>query len=81
MKLIKIRKDKARKLFAENKRLIIVGDNVNEFNILGGWHCGCEIDPQGYASPEWTFDNMVANFEFYLERELGRRAAYYVEAK
>lgn len=78
-KLRKINKRKTRELFAQNKPFIIVGDNVNEYHIISGWHCGLRIDPKHYVPSEWTFEDMVNNFQFYLERELGRRAAFYIE--
>lgn len=85
MTLRKINKRIARRMFDENKPFVIVGDNVNEFHILSGWHLGCTIDPSRYKEHSdnvWStgsaFDDMVADFEFYLERELGRRSAFYV---
>lgn len=73
----KLRKPAARKAYDNGETVILVGDNVNEFHILDGWHLGCRIAKNEFDNG--SFDAHVAQFEFYLERELGRRAAYYQE--
>ena len=82
MPLIKMNKTEARKRYNNGQEIILAGDNVNTFHILGGWALGCriskEVGPQ-HLPGESDFDARVRNFEWYLERELGRRAAYYQE--
>lgn len=81
----KFNKTEARKRYHAGEEIIIVGDNVNQFHILDGWALGLRISNQddkesrdmGLDMP--TFDQRVDNFEDYMERELGRRCAYYQE--
>lgn len=77
--LIKINKVKARKLYSEGKEIILCGDRVNSFHILGGWCLGCPITKDEDQGSGGNFDLRVSNFEFYLESELGRRSAYYIQ--
>jgi hypothetical protein len=82
--LIKINKVKARKLYSEGKEIILCGDRVSSFHILGGWSLGCPIkfsdeNPYMDKSASDSFDDRVNGFEFYLESELGRRSAYYIQ--
>ena len=73
--LQKLNKVKARKAYNAGQKIILAGDNVNDYHILNGWCLGIEISKE--ASADAAFDEHVAQFEYYLERELGRRAAYY----
>ncbi len=76
----KINKVQARKLYDSNETVLVVGDNVNSFHFENGWHLTYIVTKTDIDKREdgWTFDKLVRNFEWYLDRELGRRAAYYV---
>jgi hypothetical protein len=73
----RISKTKARKLYEAGYSVVIVGDNVNTFHFFDGWYLAHRI--ASTDGREMTFDAQVINFEFYLERELGRRSAFYLE--
>jgi len=80
MELIKLNKTQARRRYNAGEEIILVGDNVNTWHILNGWRLGCEISQERSAGAD--FDSHVSQFEYYLEREIGKRAAYYqVQAK
>jgi len=76
MKLLKIRKDKARELYNQEKSIIIVGDKVSSQHFFTGWALASEISIQKEHGRD--FDKLINSFEFYLEPELGRRMAYYI---
>lgn len=77
----KIRKDKARKLYNEGKEIVIVGDNVNRYHFFSGLYLARRIQKDSEKISNRLFDDVINSFEFYLERELGRRAAYYIDKK
>ena len=79
---IRVDKRQAQKLWDKGKTFFVCASNLIPF---GGWHHAAEIDPKRYADENWTFHQMVANFEAYncTERETGYYAAFYAreEAK
>lgn len=83
MKLKKINKTQAKKLWDQGKPIIFVGNKVNSYHFFGGWHLAFETSKtecllkSGYE-PECEFQSRVNNFEYYLEPELGSRAAFYI---
>lgn len=84
MKYTKLRKNEARKRYNAGETVLIVGDNVNSFHFEDGWHLAIPINKDDYPptqreNDDTTFDYRVNQFEHYLARELGRRAAYYVK--
>ncbi len=52
----------------------IVGNNVNPFHFFGGWHLACPLT--GKTADEMA--GSLSQFEFYLDRELGNRAAIFI---
>lgn len=77
----RINKTVARKLYNEGKTIIIVGDNVNDYHFFDGWHLASQMNKGDveYSPSVSEFDARVNNFEFYLEPELGRRAAFFID--
>lgn len=53
----------------------LVGNNVNSFHFFGGWHLAFRIEVQSRAE----FDRSLNAFLFYLEPELGNRAAIFLK--
>lgn len=76
---LKVRKNEARKRYNEGQEILIAGDNVNHYHLLGGWALAGHISIwQGVYSAD--FDWRVERFEsLNLGQGLGKRAAYYVE--
>lgn len=78
--MYRLNKRIARQMFENNEPFYIAGDNVNEYHIKQGWVLGLPIKPEEYKRDGCTFNQFVSNFEIYLERELGRRAAFWSDA-
>lgn len=64
-----------RALFKKGEKFkgFIVGNKVNSFHFFGGWHLASKVR----ADTLEEFINHKNAFEFYLEPELGNRAAIY----
>lgn len=73
--LIKITQNSAEQLLHLGYEIIIVGNRVNIFHFFGGWRLAHIIKLD--TLKDYSFDSYVKNFEFYLERELGK-AAFFV---
>lgn len=72
----RITKTAARKLFNEGKEVIIVGNNVNDFHFFSGWNLAHTFKKD---EDHQDFDSYVNSFEFYLEPELGKYAAFFIK--
>jgi len=74
-----VTKPLAKALFEQGVDVTLAGNNVNSFHIFDGWHLGCTMNLQRMADGYMTsFDAMVDNFLWHLDRELGTYAVYYV---
>lgn len=49
--------------------VILCGDNVNAYHVIGGWCIGCPIT----VSSIEELDRAIASYAMYMDRELGRR--------
>jgi hypothetical protein len=58
----------------QSVRGFMVGNNVNTFHFFGGWHLAHTFEESNLAD----FQSRCNSFHFYLELELGRRAAFYI---
>lgn len=72
----KITITQVRSMFKKGEKFkgFIVGNKVNSFHFFGGWHLASSFEAA-------TLDEFVEHknaFEFYLEPELGNRAAIYL---
>jgi hypothetical protein len=56
---------------------LMVGNKVNSFHFLNGWHLANEVELTTLEQLEKTRDAMMV----YLEKELGNRIAFYKEVK
>ena len=69
----------AEKLWKEGKNVTLCGNDVNSFHVFDGWRLGCTVS----SSLEWcyskTFEDVVNNFLFYLEAELGKYPVFYIK--
>lgn len=72
----RIDKREARKRFNRGEVIIVVGDNVNDYHFFSGWHLAQRIEK---TEDRNDFDSWINNFEFYLEPELGKRAAFFTD--
>ncbi len=73
---IKISKAQLRKLLRErNFTGFIVGNRVNRFHFFEGWHLAHRIED---SNEQDTWDR-INSFEFYLDKELGDKAAIYLK--
>ena len=79
--LIKIAESSARNLFDLGIPLTVVGNNVNDFHFFGGWHLAYPLDSQRYNEDGVSFDRFLNQYLAYLEPELGRSAAFFVDQK
>ena len=71
----KITITQVRALFKRGEKFkgFIVGNKVNSFHFFGGWHLASEVR----ADTLEEFIKYKNAFEYYLEPELGNRAAIY----
>ncbi len=63
--------------YLENENLFrgfIVGSNVNTYHFFGGWRLACKLE----CGPDEFFERLQS-FEWYLDKELGNRAAIYLK--
>ena len=67
---------KIRSMFKKGEKFkgFVVGNKVNSFHFFGGWHLASSFE----AATLEEFMNHKNSFEFYLESELGNRAAIYI---
>ena len=73
--MVKIRKNKARKLFNEGCELIIIPCNCSP---NGVWLTGFRICKTNLENSD--FDRLINEFEYYnCNSELGRYTHYYIE--
>ena len=73
--MVKIRKNKARKLFNEGYELIIIPCNCSP---NGVWFKGFRICKTNLENSD--FDRLINEFEYYnCNSELGRYTHYYIE--
>lgn len=73
--MVKIRKNKARKLFNEGHELIIIPCNCSP---NGVWLKGFRICKTNLENSD--FDRLINEFEYYnCNSELGRYTHYYIE--
>jgi hypothetical protein len=74
---VAIDKNLARELYNKQIEIAVCGNNVNAFHVFGGWHLG--YTPSAECMIESTFDDMLNNFLFYLDAELGRYPVFYTK--
>ncbi len=69
-----------RKLYASGQAFkgFIVGNKVAAFHFFGGWHLACTLSDEATATFE-SFETVLNSFHFYLDPELGTRAAFYLK--
>lgn len=79
--LVKIDYASAKRLVESGVPVLIVGNRVAPWHFFGGWRLAHTIDPKRLAEEDVSFDSYVRNFEFYLDPELGDRAAFFVGKK
>lgn len=51
----------------------LAGNKVSTFHISQGWHLGIWVEIKTIEE----LDSTCVNFEYYLDRELGSRTAFY----
>jgi hypothetical protein len=78
--LIKITKPSARGLWEKGIAFVMVGNQVNDAHFFHGWQLALRIDTGTYSKENTTFDVLVNQFAFYMERELGNAVAFFVFA-
>ena len=78
--LIKITKPSARDLWERGIAFVMVGNQVNDAHFFHGWQLALRIDTGTYSKEDTTFDVLVNQFAFYMERELGNAVAFFVFA-
>ncbi len=74
---IKVSIAQVRKLFEGGQTFdgFIVGNKVASFHFFHGWHLAC-----AFQSGTWRdFETSIDAFTFYLDAELGNRAAIYLK--
>lgn len=77
--LVKVTLASARAAYEAGEDVLIVGNNVATFHFFGGWRLAHWFHGRNQPKVERgaEFDRYRNSFEAYLERELGRRAAFF----
>ena len=75
---VKINKLQLDLLFSHHPEFLfsgfIVGNKVSRFHFFAGWHLACGLENKNQIEMAETLNS----FEYYLDAELGNRAAIYV---
>jgi hypothetical protein len=77
--LIKITKPSARALWDKGISLVLVGNQVNDYHFFSNFCLAMRVDTRACKANQ-TFDSIVNQFAFYMDRELGRAVAFFVFA-
>ena len=77
-----ITKPLAESMYNAGYPVTLCGNNVNSYHVFQGWYLGhtiqrSDIEERSYLV--YSFADLLNNFMFYLERELGYYAVYYVK--
>ncbi len=75
---VAVTKPLARELYLAQKDVTFCGNNVNSFHVFEGWQLGSTYCLSSYG-PNSSFEDLVKNFLFYLEPELGRYVVFYTK--
>lgn len=78
--LIKVTKPSAKQLWDFDIPIVLIGNNVNAHHFFDGWSLAYRVEPSKLKGEDWTFDRLVGDFNFYMDRELGRAVAFFVFA-
>lgn len=68
-------------LYNEGYPVTVCGNNVNSFHVFNGWHLGYTLNKQlinEFSAYDHTFESLLCNFMFHLEKELGTYPVFYV---
>lgn len=81
---IAIDKVLAQALYEGGYSITLCGNNVNMYHVFHNWCLGCTIDKQTTeerTALEYTWQDHINSFMFYLEPELGRYIVFYVKVQ
>lgn len=79
--LTKVNEATARRLWDADVPFFMAGDKVGGHALFGHWNLAAHLNPAEAKQQGATFDVMRNRFVAYLEPQLGRHAAYFVETK
>ena len=79
-----ITKPLAKELYNQGFDVTMCGNNVNSFHIFKGWYLGYTVSKERteqLTSLPYDFSDLVNNFLFYLDTELGYYPVFYVKSE
>lgn len=65
----------AHRMFDARLACTMIGNNVNSHHVFNGWHLGYTWSND--AMTDQSFDALLNNFMFYLDRELGSYPVFF----
>lgn len=77
---VAIDKPSAKLAFDAGLDVTIAGNNVNSYHIFNGWYLGHTINKARHEGEHGNnFEDIVSNFMYYLDSELGRYPVFYIK--
>lgn len=74
----------AQALYEGGYSVTFCGNNVNLYHVFNGWYLGHTMNKKEIEEKcalEYTWQNHINSFMFYLESELGRYIVFYVKTE
>ena len=77
--LVKVDTASAESLFEADIPFVIVPSKVNSYHFFEGWNLAARVDPVRTKKEDWTFRQMLNNWNYYNENSENGKAAFFVE--
>jgi hypothetical protein len=77
--LVKVDAASAVILFGADIPFVIAPSKINSYHFFGGWNLAARVDPVRTKKEDWTFRQMLNNWNYYNENSENGKAAFFVE--